>query len=295
MESAKTPSVAHQRTSNKPYAVSDPAYTALLLTLAFTPSCSVIAHEAAHGAAPRWLMWLYDAAMGSKSQWIAKHNKQHHIKTNTLHDPDIQLSPVMRIHPDQPHYWFHKYQHIYQFPLFCLIPFGLRVQGVIYLHSECPMHEIVKHWTLATPATVLYFVWPTMTFGLPGLKFFLVENFTVGLIYGCLFSVSHVNNLVTFSPEAKSAYEHQLMTTADWAPGSTLANYVTGGLNHQVVHHLYPHYPSYAYPGLSKWLLEEVKGDYMIMGGGLSGALWSNSEWLKKMGRGGRGRKMRKE
>ena len=254
----------------------------------------MIAHEAAHGAAPKWLAWMYDAAMGSKSQWISKHNKQHHIKTNTLHGPDIQLSPVMRIHPDQPHYWFHKYQHIYQFPLFCLIPFGLRLQGVMYLHCECGWSEILKHWVLATPASILYFAWPLLKFGAPGLKFFLVENFAVGLIYGCLFSVSHVNDLVTFSPGARNAFEHQLLTTADWAVGNSLANYLTGGLNHQVIHHLYPHCPSYSYPDLSKWLLEEIQGDYKIMGGGLRAALRSNSIWLRKMGRGEMGHTSKK-
>jgi fatty acid desaturase len=144
----------------------------------------LIAHEASHGAAPKWLGWLYDAAMGSKSQWIAKHNKQHHIVTNTLKDPDIQLAPLMRIHPSQPHYWFHKYQHIYQFPLFCAIPFGLRLQGVIYLHMNCELWEILQHWILAAPATFLYLIWPILKYGRGGIVYFLVENFTVGLVYG---------------------------------------------------------------------------------------------------------------
>mmetsp|Transcript_19292 Transcript_19292/g.35827 ORF Transcript_19292/g.35827 Transcript_19292/m.35827 type:complete len:323 (+) Transcript_19292:95-1063(+) len=246
----------------------------------------LIAHEASHGAAPKWLGWLYDAAMGSKSQWIAKHNKQHHIVTNTLKDPDIQLAPLMRIHPSQPHYWFHKYQHIYQFPLFCAIPFGLRLQGVIYLHMNCELWEILQHWILAAPATFLYLIWPILKYGRGGIVYFLVENFTVGLVYGCLFSVSHVNNLVEFSPDAENQFVHQLKTTADWCCGSWWANYLTGGLNHQVIHHVYPHHPSYAYPELSKWLKEEMGDNYKVMGGSLFEALQSNSLWLQKMGRG---------
>ncbi|GMH48069.1 hypothetical protein TrLO_g12613 [Triparma laevis f. longispina] len=258
-----------------------------ILTGLLEAKLGLIAHEASHGAAPKWLGWLYDAAMGSKSQWIAKHNKQHHILTNTLNDPDIQLSPVMRIHPDQPYHWIHKYQHLYQFPLFCLIPFGLRLQGVIYLHLNCPIQEIIQHWILAAPASYLYFVWPLQKYGGHGIIYFLVENFTVGLVYGCLFSVSHVNNLVEFSPTTENQFQHQLKTTADWGVGSWWANYFTGGLNHQVIHHVYPHHPSYAYPELSEWLLKEVgEKEYKVMGGSLFEALRSNNEWLRRMGRG---------
>jgi hypothetical protein len=105
----------------------------------------LIAHEASHQCrgCPFFLAWLYDTAMyvatlipepaclqrslspftllalpfalarrGSHSQWMAKHNKGHHLKTNTLEDPDMQMSPIMRVHPAQPRNWWHKYQHI---------------------------------------------------------------------------------------------------------------------------------------------------------------------------------------
>jgi hypothetical protein len=38
----------------------------------FEAKLGLIAHEASHGGAPRWLGWLYDCAMGSRSQWIVK-------------------------------------------------------------------------------------------------------------------------------------------------------------------------------------------------------------------------------
>lgn len=51
-----------------------------------------------------------------------------------------------------------------------------------------------------------------MMLGTPGLIYFLVENFTVGLIYGCLFSVSHVNQMVKFDPEGKTLRDRQVRT-----------------------------------------------------------------------------------
>ena len=90
----------------------------------------LIAHEACHGAAPRYLAWIYDCALGSNAQWIFKHNKGHHLETNQLTDPDLDVSPVLRMHPSHPWLPIHKYQHIYQYILFAIVPISLRLQGV---------------------------------------------------------------------------------------------------------------------------------------------------------------------
>jgi linoleoyl-CoA desaturase len=76
----------------------------------------------------------------------------------------------------------------------------------------------------------------------------------------------------------------QLATTADWAVGSHAINYLTGGLNHQVVHHLYPNVPSYAYPEIAKLLKEEFGDLYNDMGWSFIHALRSNTMYLSSMG-----------
>ncbi len=45
---------------------------------------------------------------------------------------------------------------------------------------------------------------------------------------------------------------HQLGTTANFAPGSAWVTWFTGGLNHQVEHHLFPHISHLHYRKLSE-------------------------------------------
>lgn len=272
-----------------------------LLVVGFSESkLGLIAHESCHNCSPRFLSLLYDCALGSRLQWIQKHNKQHHLFTNTKDDPDIDASPILRIHPDQPLYWFHKWQWLYQYILFCIIPISLRLNGVLYLLLNGGLLEILLHFILSAPATYLYIIWPIQKYGFLGLKFFFISNAVLGLIYGCLFSVSHINDLVEFDPEG-SIVDRQMKSTADWSSGSAFCNYLTGGLNHQVIHHLFPHLPSYALPTLAQELLLAAdcndnftgqsgvlinnKDKYKVLKGGFLGALRSNAVYLHKMGK----------
>eukprot|EP01024_Parvocaulis_polyphysoides_P014199 TRINITY_DN1572_c0_g3_i1.p4 TRINITY_DN1572_c0_g3~~TRINITY_DN1572_c0_g3_i1.p4 ORF type:complete len:112 (-),score=2.06 TRINITY_DN1572_c0_g3_i1:176-490(-) len=50
--------------------------------------------------------------------------------------------------------------------------------------------------------------------------------------------------------------ERQLLSTADFAPRSWFWTHVSGGLNHQVVHHLFPGVIHPHYPALSKIVAE---------------------------------------
>jgi len=43
----------------------------------------------------------------------------------------------------------------------------------------------------------------------------------------------------------------QVQSTANWGSGSHLWNFVSGGLNHQIEHHLFPSHSIYLYPLMS--------------------------------------------
>ena len=45
---------------------------------------------------------------------------------------------------------------------------------------------------------------------------------------------------------------HQLFTTANFAPQSKLVGWITGGLNHQVEHHIFPHISHVHYHTIAK-------------------------------------------
>ena len=77
----------------------------------------------------------------------------------------------------------------------------------------------------------------------------------------------------------------QLNETVDWAKGSIFWNYMTNGLNHQVIHHLKPHISSFNYPSLSDKLSKnkKYKGKYKSFKN-IFYAINSNYNYMKKLG-----------
>jgi linoleoyl-CoA desaturase len=80
--------------------------------------------------------------------------------------------------------------------------------------------------------------------------------------------------------------DHQMRTTANFAPDSRLASFLLGGLNRQIEHHLFPkichiHYPAIA--RIVKDTAQEFNLPY-IESPTFSQALQSHFRMLKKLG-----------
>ena len=88
-----------------------------------------IQHDGGHGAYSRQ-RWINKAAAmtldllgGSSLIWAHKHNGLHHTFTNISgHDDDINLGLIGRLSPHQPHRWWHRWQHLYLWPLYGMLP-----------------------------------------------------------------------------------------------------------------------------------------------------------------------------
>lgn len=238
----------------------------------------LLAHEAAH--LNHRVQLLYDFAMGSHKQWKEKHHSGHHTHTNGVLDPDIDVSPFMRVHPLQTLRWFHRWQWWYQWLLFPFLPVVLRVNGVIHLYSKENMGTILGHHIRALPAVLLYFVYPCLRKGMIGLSYYALTCCILGWIYGALFSVSHVNEKVEWYPTGNRV-TRQLQATVDWSPGSAWANYLTVGLNHQAVHHVYTTRPSAEFCRIHETL--STHKEYRSFPT-LWEALYSNALHLRRMG-----------
>lgn len=53
--------------------------------------------------------------------------------------------------------------------------------------------------------------------------------------------------------------ELQILESSNWSKDSKFINYITGGLNQQIEHHLFPSLSDYHYPNISKIIEEECK------------------------------------
>lgn len=263
------------------YALRARSYAASVLLAVLEARLGLLAHEAAHRG--HGAQVVYDYAMGSHAQWKRKHHAGHHAHTNdTSRDPDVALAPLMRVSPSQPWYPFHRHQWWYQWLLYPLVPLMLRLNGWIDLYRVASSREIAVHHARALPACILHIVWPFATYGWTGWTHYALTCAILGWIYGALFSVNHVNELVEWdAPITDDRVTRQLKTTADWCPGGAWSNWATVGLNHQAVHHVYPTRPSKEYCTLQQEIA--VHPSYRAFAT-LWDALSSNTRHLKRLG-----------
>lgn len=265
-------------------AVSENNYFWIVLSAFSEYKLGLIAHEGCHGSIPKIYGMIYDLFLGSSEQWSLKHNKGHHLEVNKNGDPDVDLVPLLRIRSDQKHQFYYKYQHWYQYALFMLAAFPLRLNGVYYIFSKKSIIDCLKQITIWTPGFSLFIVYPITVRGLwRGLIFWVLQNMIIGFSYGIIFSVSHVNELSCFDENETKFDLMQLKETSDWSAGSIFWNYVTGGLNHQVVHHLYPHVSSFYYPKMVEKVTKQY-GDKYNRFNNIWSIIKSNHRFMKKMG-----------
>ncbi|HTE33077.1 MAG TPA: fatty acid desaturase, partial [Chryseolinea sp.] len=112
-------------------------------------------------------------------------------------------------------------------------------------------HPKVEYFNLFFYKAIYYFLFivlPLLVMGLTWWQFiigFVAMHFAEGLVLGLVFQLAHVVEDTEIRYAENNSIEdswavHQLKTTANFAPTNKLANFLCGGLNLQVEHHLFP-------------------------------------------------------
>ena len=242
-----------------------------------------IQHDANHGAySPSPLLnavmgSTLDLAGASSFMWRQQHVVGHHAFTNVAdRDPDIRVSAkdVRRVAAMQPWHPWHAAQHLYLGLLYGLLAaksifvddFLSLAEGRIGPVRLARMtgREAAVFWggkllyacyMLAAPV-----MWSQHSLGTLCLLWAAADA-TTGWMLAFLFQVAHVVDEVAYlerSPTGAVASgwaAAQVATTADFCHGSWFWTHFSGGLNHQVVHHLFPGICHCYYPQLAPIVL----------------------------------------
>jgi len=203
--------------------------------------------------------------------WKQKHNINHHTYTNIDgldHDIDVKF---MRMHADQPHRWFHRFQFAYWFVLYGISYIAWVLfqdfekyfsgkMGQTAVRKMMPLREHLIFWATKMGYIAVYFIIPIVSVGwLPALIGWLIAGVSCGFCIAVVFQLAHVVEAtqfpVTDEDSGKIEQEwmvHQLSTTANFATGSRTVSWLLGGLNFQVEHHLFPRISHVHYPAINK-------------------------------------------
>jgi linoleoyl-CoA desaturase len=230
-----------------------------------------VMHDGGHESLSRFRLvnrcaaFSLDLLGGSSYVWRWKHNLYHHSYPNVGGvDSDIEIAPLGHLAPFQPRHGLHRYQHIYLWLLYGLLPlkwhflddFRDVLRGRI---GDMPLPRprgVDLLLFLAGKATfvVTTFVVPILIHG-PALvlAFYLATSLVAGLALSVVFQLAHCVEGAEFHDGA-AADEwalHQLATTTDFAPRSRFLRWAIGGLNFQIEHHLFPRLAHVHYPRIA--------------------------------------------
>jgi linoleoyl-CoA desaturase len=273
-----------------------------------------VAHDAIHGSyssnskVNKFMSFWFNIIGASPYVWSIAHNKVHHTFTNIPgHDEDLEVAPgLVRVCPEDPRKPIMKFQQFYAFFLYGLasLSWVFRKDYVKFFqkkigHTDNSKHPKIEYFNLFFYKAIyytLFIVIPLVVMDITWVQFligFLAMHLAEGFVMGLVFQLAHVVEGMDFPnpDEAGNMGDtwaiHQMRTTANFSRESSIANFLCGGLNFQIEHHLFPNVCHVHYTEISK-IVKATADEYgvpYIENETFFGALKSHYKTLKYFGR----------
>ena len=227
-----------------------------------------VMHDGNHGSFSNkdWINKLMGSSIyilaGNVYNWKVQHNVLHHTYTNVHgHDEDLDAGRILRFTKHAQWKWYHRFQHYYSILLYGLLTINWAittdfVQMKRYMKRKLSYGEFPNpfvNWSTLLVSKVIYLgIWillPILILKLSWWKIligFFLMHYTAGLILSVIFQLAHIMDEAEMPiPENDGSLKntwaiHQLKTTVNFSPKNKFINWFTGGLNHQVEHHIFP-------------------------------------------------------
>ncbi|MEZ6058970.1 MAG: acyl-CoA desaturase [Planctomycetaceae bacterium] len=290
-------------------------WQALLLAISLGVAMAAVGfniqHDGGHNAysrfplVNRFMSMTLDVLGGSSYLWKTTHNIIHHSYTNvTGVDGDIDLGFLGRISPHQKRYGFHRFQHFYLWLLYGFITFkwqfrddivGVATGRIGHVRINRPKgRELLIYVVGKVIFLSLAFVIPMMFHPvLTVLAWFCIASYFQGVLLSVVFQLAHCVEEADFPMPEESTGRlenawavHQVRTTVDWARRNRFMTWLSGGLNYQIEHHLFPQICHIHYPAMAK-IVEDTSVEHGIeyhVHQTFLGGLKAHYRWLKRMG-----------
>jgi linoleoyl-CoA desaturase len=268
-----------------------------------------IAHDSNHNAISsvpsvnKTLNYVFDVCGINSYMWRILHHRGHHSCVN-VHGEDDALTGrgLLRFTPHEPHKPLQRFQHIYA--LFLYAVFSL--DYVLVRDFECfffPSHDYLKRtkhplreYAILFAGKAFYLIYmlvlPVVVLGKSPLLVavaFLMVHLIVGLSVALVFQTTHTVDS-TYFPAGRGEFEngvyHIFATTADYATTNPLVGWLTGGLNHHIVHHLCPFVCHTHYAPLTR-IVKETAEEFGVpyrQHPTMTRAIWHHLILLKQLG-----------
>lgn len=224
---------------------------------------------------------IYTLVGAHAEAWKHRHIHSHHYAPNVKeYDTDLQISGLIRVIPDSEHRWYHRFQHWYApFAYMTYSLFWVFVKDLIMLFSptaETPPKTVRYHFSFwiqkiiyLTYLLVLPLLFSEQEWSIV-LIAFLLMHFTQSLFLLFTFFMTHHVESTTYPSTSADGIIHtswimnQIGSSNDMHPFSKSANFILGGFNNHIAHHLFPHINHIYYPELNRILYRILEENAVI-------------------------------
>lgn len=210
-----------------------------------------VAHDYVHGRGG--VSFVLGRALGglvngfSAEWWSDKHNT-HHVHTNQMGvDQDIANDPILHLWIPEPtkDVYFRRYQHIYYHVVYAFLYVSWRIQSFQWSWAHGSRMELML--------MVVNYTW---LFAILPLKVAVGSVLLGGLLVAEIVTATHQSEEL-IEEMSFNFVEDQFRTTRDVHFDNVFLNWLWGGMQFQLEHHLFPTMPKYRYqalvPLLQKW------------------------------------------
>ena len=240
-----------------------------LLLLAFN-----FAHDLSHNTVFKskklnnlGFIMIYTLVGAHAEAWRDRHVKSHHFAPNVKeYDSDLQITNLIRVAPDMNYKWFHRFQHIYApFAYSSYSLYWIFIKDFVLLFRKWRKDRLSLKYTLSfIIQKIFYFsimliipvLFTGQKIGIILLGFLFMHLVQSVFLLFTFFMTHHVEG--TIYPETDdlgviqtSWLKNQVLSSNDMHPFSKSANFLLGGFNNHIAHHLFPHIHHIQYPKLN--------------------------------------------
>jgi len=243
-------------------------FSALLFAFNFSHDCS-------HNTVFRSRRWnnlaftaIYTLVGAHAEAWKQRHVHSHHYAPNVEdYDSDLKISNLIRVIPDSDHRWFHRFQHWYAplaymtYSLFWVFIKDFVIlfskddytskKGVAYHLSFWLQKSCYFGYLLVLPLLFSQQSWSWVVFS------FVIMRLAQSLfLLFTFFMTHHVESTAYPTTDSEGTINmswmmNQVRSSNDMHPFSETANFLLGGFNNHIAHHLFPHVHHIHYPKLN--------------------------------------------
>ncbi|MCB0745498.1 MAG: acyl-CoA desaturase, partial [Ignavibacteriae bacterium] len=202
---------------------------------------------------------------GNAMLWWKKRHNPHHISTNEVHnDPDIKLMPILHFFENFIPNKIQRFQHLYYVPMFLFLHIYWLTESIFITKKNLSNknsyeRKIARMDLVGLSLHIFFSLLLVFRVGLiPVLTIYYISGFLTALV---VFSTHYGEERLNPEDAQRMSLVEQMLTTSRNIAGfinndvdNYVWNWLTGGLNYQIEHHIFPRTPSYNLPKITPYV-----------------------------------------